>query len=172
MASVAKRLNLFVKNIYLDYYEVFKEIQLGAKARPLRASFYGSSLLFVLNLFRTNEGLRSYSSDIVMACNRLSAVTEQSRNPRSDKFVKSIGELHCHGQLSQIDLGFSTLIYKTEVSPEVASYRYNCKYLRPSVKEFFQERLVDLGFLGHWLVLELSMRDYDINEHDYETFDS
>lgn len=172
MASVVKSLKLFAKNLYLDYYEVFKEIQKGAKAKPIRASIYGGSLLFVLNLFRTNEGLRSYSCDIVSACNRLGAVTEKSRNPRSDKFVKNIGDLHCHGQLNQIDLGFSTLIYRTEANPQVALFRYNCKYLRPSIREFFQERFVDLGLLGHWLLLELNMRDYDINENYYENLNS
>lgn len=172
MASVVKSFKLFVKNLYLDYYEVFKDIKKGAKAKPLKTSLYGASLLFVLNLFRTNEGLRSYSSDIVSACNRLGAVTERSRNPRSDRFVKNIGDLHCHGQLNQIDLGFSTIIYKTDASAQVALFRHNCKYLRPSIREFFEERLVDLGLLGHWFMLEHNMRDYDINEDDYENLNS
>lgn len=168
MASVVNKLKLFVKNIYLDYYEVFKEVQQGARKRPLRASLYGASTLFVLNLFRTNEGLRSYRSEVVSACNRIGSVTENSRNPQSYKFVKTIGELNCHGLLRQVDLGFSTIIYKSNANPENALFRYNCSYLNPSIKEFFQDRIVDLGLLGHWLMLEVNMRDYDINEQEYQ----
>lgn len=165
MASALKLL----KNIYLDYYEVFKDVEKSARARPLRASLYGASIIFVLNMFRTNESLRSYSSEIVSACNRVGAVVEKSRNPISDEFVQSMGELHCQGLLRQIDLGFSTLIYKSDCRSDLALFRYNCPYLKPSIREFIQERIVDFGLLGHWLVLEQKMRDYDINDAEYES---
>lgn len=164
------RFNLFIKNIYLDYYEVFKDIKRSARNNPIKATFYGTSTVFVLNLFRTNEDLRSYHSEIIAACNRVGAVTEASRNPKSNKFVQTIGELNCHGLLRQVDLGFSTLIYKTDTNPETALYRYKCPHLRPSIKEFINERLVDWGFLGHWLMLEINMRDYDINDEEYTCF--
>lgn len=168
MASILNKFNLFIKNIYLDYYEVFREIGRSAQKRPLKATFYGSATLFTLNLFRTNEDIRSYNSEIISACNRIGAVSENSRNPRSYSFVQQIGELNGHRQLRQIDLGFSTLIYKAETNTETASYKYNCSYLRPRIQEFICNRLVDLGFLGHWLLLETNMRDYDINESQYE----
>lgn len=167
-STISNRLKLFFKNIYLDYYETFNSARLGAKARPIRASFYGMSTLFVLNMFRTNEDLRSYHCEVISACNRVGSLTENLRNPKSYEFVKDIGELHCHGLLRQVDLGFSTIIYKSDCSPENALYRYNCKHLNPTIKEFFQERLVDLGVLGHWLKLELKMKDYDINEEEYK----
>lgn len=165
---MASRLTLYFKNLYLDYYEVFKEIKRSAQNRPLKATFYGASALFVLNSFRTNEGLRSYHSEVTGACNRIAAVTENSRNPESLKFVNNVGELKCHGLLRQIDLGFSTIVYRTDTNPETALYRYNCSYLRPSIKEFAQERLVDLSLFGHWLLLEFKMQDYDINENEYK----
>lgn len=158
----------YFKNLYLDYYEVFKEVRRGATNKPIRATLYGFSTLFALNLFRTNEDLRSYHCEVISACNRIASVTENSRNPKSLKFVHKVGELNCHGLLRQIDLGFSTIIYKTDTNPETALYRYNCSYLNPSMKEFVQERLVDLGFFGHWLLLEFKMRDYDINESEYD----
>lgn len=168
MATVLNRLNLFFKNIYLDYYEVWKEVQRGAKSRPLKATFYGGSTLFILNLFRTNEGLRSYHSEVISACNRIGSVTENSRNPKSSEFVQQVGELNGHGLLRQIDLGFSTIIYKTDSNPELALYRYNCPHLNPSIKEFILKHIVDLGFLGHWLMLEVKMHDYDINDREYD----
>lgn len=167
MATVLNKLNLFFKNLYIDYYEVFKDVQKGAKAKPLKALSYGASTLFVLNLFRTNEGLRSYSSEVVGACNRVASVNQNSRNPESYKFVQNIGEWNCHGLLRQIDLGFSTIIYKADCNPEVALFRYNCSHLKPSLKEFFKERLVDLGILGHWVLLEAKMQNYDINDSEY-----
>lgn len=168
MASIRSKLSLYFKNLYLDYYEVFREVRKGARDRPLKATFYGVSTLFVLNSFRTNEGLRSYHSEVTCACNRIANLTENSRNPESLKFVSNVGELKCHGLLRQIDLGFSTIIYRSDSNPETALYRYNCSHLRPSFKEFVQERLVDLGFFGHWLLLELKMKDYDINENEYK----
>lgn len=153
---------------YLDYYEVLKDIQRSAKARPLRATLYGISTLIVLNLFRTNEGLGSYNGEVISACNRVGAVTESSRNPESAKFVQNIGELNCFGLLRQIDLGFSTVIYKADSSPQLALFRYNCPYLKPTIKEFLLNRIVDFGISGHWLMLESKMRDYDVNDEEYQ----
>lgn len=167
MSAILNRLNLFFRNIYLDYSEVFKEVRRSAQAKPLKASLYGASTLFVLNMFRTNEGLRSYSNEVVSACNRVASVNQSSRNPESFEFVQNIGQWNCNGLLRQIDLGFSTIIYRADCNPEVALFKYNCTHLKPSLKEFFQERLVDLGLLGHWLLLEVKMKNYDINEKEY-----
>ena len=168
MARVFKSVRTYFRNLYVDYYEVFKEVQLNAKKRPLKASLYGASIIFTLNLFRTNEGLRSYASEVISACNRVGAVTKNLRNPISNSYVQTIGELNGYRQLRQIDLGFSTLIYKTDSNPEVGLFRYNCKNLKPSLREFFTERLVDYGVLGHWLILETKMRNYDVNEDEYK----
>lgn len=165
---MANKLRVYFKNLYIDYAEVFKEARQNARRRPIRASLYGGATIFVLNLFRTNEGLKSYTSEVVSACNRLGSVTEDCRNPKSSKFVEQIGELNCHGLLRQVDLGFSTLVYRSDTNSDTALYRYNCSYLSPSIKEFFQERIVDLSLLGHWLFLELNMKDYDINEDQYQ----
>lgn len=169
MAAALRKINSYFKNIYIDYYEVFKDVKRSAKSRPLKATIYGTSTLFVLNLFRTNEGLRSYHSEVISACNKIGSLTENSRNPISYKFIQEIGELNGTGLLRQVDLGFSTLIYRTDCNSNVALYRYNCPYLNPSIKEFINERLVDLGVLGHWLVLETKMLDYDINDKEYES---
>lgn len=158
----------YFKNLYLDYYDVFKDVHKSAKKRPLRATLYGSSIIFVLNLFRTNEGLASHAGEVVSACNRLGSMVENLRNPISNKYVQTIGELNGHRQLRQIDLGFSTIIYSTGSNPETALYKYNCKYLKPTIEEFFKDRLVDIGFMGHWLFLEYNMRNYDINEEVYK----
>lgn len=166
--AVLNRLNFFFKNIYLDYRRAFDEARESARKRPICATIYGASTLFCLNLFRTNEGLRSYSSEVISACNRVASVSENCRNPESYRFVRTVGEYNCNGLLRQLDLGFSTLIYKADSNPEVALFRYNCPYMRPSIKEFFQERIVDWGLLGHWLMLEIKMHDYDINEEEYK----
>uniref|UniRef100_A0A6G1S779 Uncharacterized protein C19orf52 n=1 Tax=Aceria tosichella TaxID=561515 RepID=A0A6G1S779_9ACAR len=162
------KIHLYFKNLSIDYLEVFKEVRQNARKRPLKASFYGASTLFVLNLFRANEGLRSYTSEVISACNRLGSVTENSRNPLSNEFIQQIGELNCHGVLRQIDLGFSTLIYKADANPDLALFRYHCSHLQPSFIEILTDRVVDLGLLGHWINLELKMKDYDINEEEYK----
>lgn len=166
--SRLSKIHLYFKNIYLDYFEVFKEARQGARQRPIRASLYGLSSLFVLNLFRANEGLSSYKSEVISACNRVGSVTGKCRNPLSEQYIQQIGELNSHQLLRQVDLGFSTLIYKEETNPENALFRHNCPQLKPSLKEFLSERVIDLGFLGHWIQLELKMRNYDVNEHEWD----
>lgn len=164
MSAIKKCVSLYFKNLYLDYYEVFVDIHKSARKRPFKTSFVVLNAGFALNLFRSNEGLRSYKADIVSACNRLGALVESSRNPESYEFVQRLGELNCEKRLRQIDLGFSTLIYEADTSEDVALYKHNCKYLRPTIKEFVMERIIDWGILGHWLLLERKMKDYDINE--------
>lgn len=167
MNSIVDKATKYINNIWLDYYDVFKDVHKNARKRPLRATSIGLSTLFVLNLFRSNEDLRSYRAEVISACNKISAVIKNSRNPNSESFVENLGELNCHGMLRQIDLGISTVIYKADVDPELALYRHNCPYLRPSIKEFFQDRILDVGILGHWLLLETKMKDYDINADEY-----
>lgn len=168
MSSLVDKSLLYLKNIWLDYYDVFKDVHKNARKRPIRATSIGLATVFVMNLFRSNEDLRSYSAEVISACNKLSAVVQNSRNPTSNRFIQDVGELNCHGLLRQIDLGFSTLIYKVDGGPELALYRYNCPHLRPSLKEFFKDRVLDFGVLGHWIMLETKMKDYDINMEEYE----
>lgn len=167
MARILASMRQYLRTVWLDYYEVLKEVRRDACNKPLKASAYGIATIFVINLFRTNEGLKSYSAEIVSACNRVGSVVDKCRNPTSKEFVQNIGELHCQGLLRQLDLGFSTLIYKADSNQDIALYRYNCSHLRPSLKEFIHERLVDLGIQGRWLILESKMKNYDINEDEY-----
>lgn len=155
-------------NIYLDYRRVFLEdIVSSVRENPKRSTLYGGCFSCIIYGIYANEDLKSYTADIITACNRLGAVVEHSRNPNSDKFVQCVGELNCHKLLRQINLGFMTLIWQADHNPEVALFR--CTYFRPSILEIVQNRMVDLGILGHWLALESKMKDYDINEDEYSS---
>lgn len=166
MSVIRKSISSYLRTLYLDYYEVFRDIHKSAKRRPLKTCIGVVGVGFVLNLFRSNEGIRSYSAEIISASNKMSALVESSRNPESYGFVQKLAELNCQRRLRQIDLGFSTLIYEADISDDLALYKHNCKYLRPTLKEFVTERIIDWGILGHWLQLERKMKDYDINEAD------
>lgn len=163
-SAVINKLNLFFKNIYIDYYEVFKEVQKGARARPLKASVYGGLIGFTISLFALNEDIKSFTSDIVSASNRLALVEASSKNPKSLAHITHLRDLEGHGLLRQVDLGFATLIYKASCHQDSRLYKCNCDYLRPTIKEFATKKFVDLGIMGHWLQLENSMYNYDINE--------
>lgn len=164
MSAIKKSITTYVKNLYLDYYEVLKDVHKSVKKRPLKASLVVAGSAFGFNLFTANEGLRSYNAEIIDACNKVGALVENSRNPESYEFVQKVGELSCEGKLRGLDLGFSTLIYQSNCDTDSALYKYNCKYTRPSLKEFATERIIDWGVLGHWFLLSYKMKDYDINE--------
>lgn len=168
MSAIKKSISLYIKNLYLDYYEVFKDVHKSAKRQPLKAGFIALGTAFGFNLFISNEGLRSYNAEIIEACNKVGALVDNSRNPKSYEFVQKLGELKCERRLKGVDLGFSTLIYWSDSDSSTALYKHNCKYTRPSIKEFVTERIIDWGVLGHWFLLEYKMRDYDINEADLQ----
>lgn len=168
MSRLFNPVKLFVRNVYLDYKEVFIDIKQKAQQRPWKASAYGASILFMINLFRTNENLKSYQDEVVSATNKLIAVADGSRNRKSNQYIRQVCRLNCEGVLREIDLGFSTIIYKSNASSELGLYRATCKYLEPTLEEFFKERIVDLSILGHWLILELKMTDYDINDDEWQ----
>lgn len=166
--SALNKIKLYFNNIYLDYKTVFVELQQSARDRPLKASLYGSTILFVINLLRTNEDLRSYEEEIVNAATKLVSVADESRNIVSQEFVDQLTQSRCNGTLRQLDLSLFTLVYSSDFNRDLAIYKAVCPYMKPTLTEFFKERIVDFGILGHWLLLERKMIDYDVNEDEWK----
>ena len=167
MSRLTQPIKKYFVNLFCEYRDVFKDIHKNALEKPYKASAYGLATLFVCNMFRTNEDLRSYKDELVRASTKIFSLSEQTRNKSSHAYIEKIGQMNVEDTLRQIDLGLATIIYRSDYGSNLGLFRATCKQLQPSVYEIFKDRMVDVGILGQWLLLETKMKDYDINDEEW-----
>lgn len=161
------KLKKYFQNIYLDYRDVFNDVRFGAQERPLKASINTALIIFLLNMFRTNADLQSYLDEITDASSKIIAVADGPHNKTSLEFIQRLDELKCKDTLRHLNLGFSTLIYKTEYNSDLAIFRATCPYTKPTFLEFVRNDLVDFGILGRWVALEKNMFNFDVDSSEW-----
>ncbi len=64
-------------------------------------------------------------------------------------------------------------MWRDRFSDQVGAFTATCEYTKPRFLETLglwrsDSRLVDIGFLGRWWILEKKMHDCDINEDEWD----
>lgn len=81
--------------------------------------------------------------------------------------MQSLLKFRNEGRLRHLSLGVLTLVYYTDFDPDVALYEAQCSNLSVPWREFPQ-RVLDVGFAGRWWNLNSKMKDYDVNEGEFQ----
>lgn len=68
--------------------------------------------------------------------------------------------------LFRLSLGFCSLLWLDNYSKVCGVYKSQCEYLKPRYLTM-HERIVDVGFLGKWLVIGKKMEEFDINPQEW-----
>ncbi|TFJ98345.1 28S ribosomal protein S18b, mitochondrial [Platysternon megacephalum] len=89
------------------------------------------------------------------------------RNGGSEGHVQRLTKLRNQGRLRYQSLVFFSLVYQAPFDAEAALYQAHCKHLKPRWTDF-PTRILDVGFLGRWWVLNSKMKDSDINEEEFK----
>jgi hypothetical protein len=66
-----------------------------------------------------------------------------------------------------LSLGIINFIWISDHDKSSGLYQAHCDYLEPKFSNF-HERIVDIGFLGEWLILQRTMKDFDVNPSEFE----
>lgn len=93
-------------------------------------------------------------------------VGEPIRNPVSVQHIKWLEQCYNEGLIRRLNLGILSLIWLDNYDRDCYIYKAVCPYLKPRYVTFY-ERIVDVGFLERWWLLERKMKDYDINEAEF-----
>lgn len=94
-------------------------------------------------------------------------VGEDTRNPNSMKHVLFLEESLNEKKVRIMNLGIVSLIWLDNYSQNLCQYMAKCEYLKPQWVNF-HERIVDVGFMNKWWLLEDKMKNYDVNDHELD----
>lgn len=76
-------------------------------------------------------------------------------------------KLRNEGRLRHLSVGVFTLVYRSDFDPDAMLYEAQCSSLSVPWRELPQ-RVLDVGFLGRWWILDSKMKDYDVNEEEFK----
>ncbi|KAM9346582.1 mitochondrial import inner membrane translocase subunit Tim29 [Symphorus nematophorus] len=158
---------VWCRSLATDYKEACREMVVGAWERPLKASAYAALLGGAWACFHTKPDQSSFEADLLERSGQLGLLSPWIRNATSDGHVQSLVKLRNEGRLRHVSLGLLSLVYRADYDPDVTLYEAQCSNLSVPWRELPQ-RMLDVGFVGRWWILDLKMKDYDVNEDEFK----
>ena len=154
-------------NIFVDYKAVFKDFFHQAKEKPFRSLTALAALGSLYYVYEQNPDVNSYEDTVLECANELLQISHLIRNPSSDNYVQKILKFRSQERIRIQSFGIFSLVWVAEFGPDCDLYEKHCHYTQPRWKAFPQ-KVIDVGFLGHWYNLEKAMKDYDVNEAELD----
>ncbi|XP_042361819.1 mitochondrial import inner membrane translocase subunit Tim29 [Plectropomus leopardus] len=158
---------VWYRSLISDYKEASREVVVGSRERPVKASVYASLLAGTWACFYTKPDRTSFEATLLECSNQLGLLSPWIRNGTSDGHVKSLVKLRNEGRLRHASLGLLSLVYRADYDPDTTLYESQCSNLSVPWREL-PERMLDVGFAGRWWVLDSKMKDYDVNEEEFK----
>ncbi|KAG7505419.1 hypothetical protein JOB18_031105 [Solea senegalensis] len=155
------------RGLLSDYKEACREIVVGARERPLKATVYATLLGGAWACFHTAPDQSSFEATLLDHSNQLGLLSPWIRNATSDGHVQSIVKLRNEGRLRHVNLGLLSLVYHTNHDPDSTLYEAQCSNLSMPWSEF-PRRVLDVGFASHWWILDSKMKDFDVNDDEFK----
>ncbi|XP_043524560.1 mitochondrial import inner membrane translocase subunit Tim29 [Frieseomelitta varia] len=164
--TLFQRWGKYWKNLYIDY----KESALGAakdcKEHPVRTSIYFSLLASCVYLHKHNPDECSFKEHLLQNTMKIMQVGKTVRNSMCENYVEWLGRCYNEGIVRRMNLGIISLIWLDDYDKMCSSYKTVCPYLKIRYLTFYK-RVIDIGFLDTWWILENKMKDYDVNEAEF-----
>lgn len=158
---------VWCRSLASDYKEAFREMVVGAWERPVKASVYGALLGGAWTCFYTKPDRSSFEAALLERSGQLGLLSPWIRSASSDGHVQSLMKLRNEGRLRFLSLGVFILAYHSDFDPDVTLYEAQCSDLSVPWRELPQ-RVLDVGFVGRWWILDSKMKDYDVNEEEFK----
>jgi hypothetical protein len=162
------RWRIGLKNVANDYLMVGKDIIKYSKKKPIRFTVLSLATGTSVWLYMTNPNIDSYITEVIGYSNEISQCSSLTRNPTALSYVETIILDHSQQSLMSINCGIFSLIVKRAFYKECFNYREVCPHLKPRGITSFRNRVVDIGIMKKWLLLERNMIDFDINDDSFD----
>lgn len=158
---------VWCRSLFSDYKEACREIVVGARDRPLKASVYVGLLGGAYACVAAKPDESSFQAALLDRSNQLALLSPWIRNAGSDLHVQNLVKLRNQGCLRHLSLGLFSLVYSADFDPDSALYEARCANLSVPWREL-PGRVLDVGFAGRWWLLEKKMEDFDVNEAEFK----
>ena len=139
------------------------------KKNKVKAAVYFSGIGLTGFLMKTNPTELQFYEQLVENTNELLTIGDPIRNVESDDHMQTLMTQWNQGLLRRCTFGVCSVMWVDNFDPCVDIYEKHCNYLkvrRGSVAWF--NRIVDIGILGRWQLLDRAMTDYDINPLEWK----
>ncbi|KAK5855701.1 hypothetical protein PBY51_007356 [Eleginops maclovinus] len=158
---------VWCRGLLTDYKEACREVVVGSRERPIKASIYFSLLGGTWACFYTRPDKQAFEATLLDCSGQLGLLSPWIRNGTSDGHIQSLVKLRNEGRLRVVSLGLLSLVYQADYDPDATLYEAECSNLSVPWREL-HERVLDVGFVGRWWVLASKMKDYDVNEEAFK----
>lgn len=158
---------MWCRSLLSDYKEACREVFVGAWERPIKASVYVTLLAGAGACFYTKPDQSSFEASLLDRSCQLGLLSPWIRNATSDGHVQSLVKLRNEGRLRHLGLGLFSLVYRADYDLDATLYEAQCSNLSVPWRELPQ-RVLDVGFVGRWWILDAKMKDYDVNEDEFK----
>jgi len=156
--------------MWSDYRDVFRDAYKEGKEKPWKSTLYMLILGTMGYLIWSNPDATDFDEECFQNRTKLATVGTLIKNPVSIAHVNMIEKLKMKGELRYQSLAFFSVVWRHDNAENVGAFDATCSYLQPLLSEA-PERLVDIGCANRWWISEARMKDYDVNEREWEMAD-
>lgn len=158
------------KNLLHDYAEVIKDTAISIKQQPLKSTALATVFGMATYCVKNNPDEISYRDAVISYSEEMMFVGPSVRNPIALQYLKDIENNYNEGTIRRLSFGIFSVIWKDDFNECLGIYKAQCNYIGlPFYK--FHERIVDIGFLNKWFVLDKCMEDFDVNPEEWGEVD-
>lgn len=168
----------YIKNVVRDYKDVGKESIKYMSNNPFKSLGYGLITTSLIAFYKNTPTLtdyenarKSYANEIIMCGSTYSK--------RSEYYLNELKKLENGGFLEYKNFVIISMILVKRFNEEDSVYEKQCDQLNnPNkynifnlVNQFlkFSSRIIDFGFCNSWYFLNKRLKDFDVNEEEWET---
>jgi len=116
---------------------------------------------------RTNPNEQTFRDKFLFHANEMALVGGSIRNPAAVSHLKFLETCYNTGVMRTLNLGIINFMWISDYDKSSGLYQAHCDYLQPKFLTF-HVRVVDIGFLGQWWVLQRMMKDFDVNPSEFK----
>ncbi|XP_014213601.1 mitochondrial import inner membrane translocase subunit Tim29 [Copidosoma floridanum] len=155
-------------NLYSDYKEVVVEVIENCRIYPMRTTAHVSVVGLVCYCLVSNPDEVIFRDQLISNTLKLVLISEEVRNPISASYLKWLQQNLNEGLIKRLNLGIISFLWLDNYDSKCVAYKATCQYLKPEYSTW-NRRVIDVGFLNNWWILNNSMKDYDINYQFLQT---
>ncbi|KAK7794345.1 hypothetical protein R5R35_011278 [Gryllus longicercus] len=165
--TVIERAGIFLKNVAIDYKEVFSETYDRAKKFPIKMSLYAGVMGIGAYCAAVNPDETSFRDQLLLNQQKIMMLADPIRNPLPLGKMKQIEIYYNQGRMRIFSFGIVSFMWVHDHDDRTALFEAKCEYLSPTLMSY-PSRVVDIGFWGKWWLLSRYMEDYDINPEEFK----
>lgn len=149
----------------MDYLDVSKDLLKDSRSSPVKYIMLLTLAGFGTVCYYKCPILTDYHSEIIEYANEIGLCAESTRNKKCKMHVDEMSTLLIDGYLEYVSFGVFSVILRRPSSSKCFNYHQVCPHLQPRLWTL-PDRVVDVGVLGQWLMLNKTMKDFDVNQDD------